>query len=205
VRISAIAAGFLAAGLGMAEEPERVPVVKNAFSPGAAARAAAGAGISQANDTPSEWGQGMAGFGKRFASAFGKHLVKTAIQYPVAYFRHEELGYRPSNKQGFGPRLQYALVSTVVTRKTTTGKRTLASGEIAGALGSGLISRSWQPASVSSISQGFLSGGITLGVDAGSHVIREFWPEIRHPRSHSRRPAAPRAAAPAAISENPLH
>jgi len=31
---------------------------------------------------------------------------------------------------------------------------------------------------------GFASGGITLGVDAGMHVIREFWPEIRHPHKH---------------------
>jgi len=23
-----------------------------------------------------------------------------------------------------------------------------------------------------------------LGVDAGSNVLREFWPEIRHPHSH---------------------
>jgi len=31
-------------------------------------------------------------------------------------------------------------------------------------------------------SSGFATGGIMLGVDAGSNVVREFWPEIRHPR-----------------------
>jgi hypothetical protein len=186
-----VAALSLIGGSARAADPEETrvwpKVIKRAFGIAPAARAVAGATLNQVNDTPSEWGQGWPGFGKRVASAFGKHLVKTSIQYPVAYFRHEEMGYRPSNKQGFRPRLQYALLSTVITRKTTTGKRTLGAGEISGAFGSGLISRLWQPASVRSVSAGFSSGGITLGVDAGGRVLREFWPEIRHPHSHSRK------------------
>ena len=157
---------------------------KHAFGPAAVGRAAVGAGISQANNTPAEWGQGAKGFGKRFASSFGKHVVHKAIQYPVAKAFHEELSYRRSNKKGFGPRLEYALVGVVITHKTTTGKPTVAKGELSGAFGSAFISRLWQPASVRTISAGFTSAGITLGVDAAGNVIREFWPEIRHPRSH---------------------
>ncbi len=72
-----------------------------------------------------------------------------------------------------------------MTHKTTTGDRTVAAGQITGAIGSGLVSRLWQPASVSSVASGFASGGITLGVDAGLNVVKEFWPNIRHPRRHS--------------------
>ncbi len=158
--------------------------MKHAAGPGALARAAAGAGITQATDTPHEWGQGVAGFGKRLGSAFGKHLVHKSIEYPVARLLHEELGYRRSNQHGFRRRLRYALLATVITRKTTTGRKTVAGGEIAGAFGSGLISRLWQPASVRGVSYGFLSGGITLGVDAGTNVLREFWPDIRHRHRH---------------------
>ena len=103
----------------------------------------------------------------------------------MAHWRHEEIHYQPSNKQGFGPRLTYALESTVITRKTTTGDRTLAAGEIAGALGSGMLSRLWQPASTRTIAAGFGSAGVSIGADAGYRVLREFWPEIRHP--HRRR------------------
>ena len=81
--------------------------------------------------------------------------------------------------------MKYALVGTVMTHKTTTGDRTVAAGQITGAIGSGLVSRLWQPASVSSVASGFASGGITLGVDAGLNVVKEFWPNIRHPRRHS--------------------
>lgn len=173
---------------GRAADQPRQPTfrhyIKHAAGPGALARAAAGAGITQATNTPHEWGQGAAGFGKRLGSAFGKHLVHKSIEYPVARLLHEELGYRRSTQHGFRRRLRYALLATIITHKTTTGKKTVAVDEIAGAFGSGLISRLWQPASVRALSYGFLSGGITLGVDAGTNVLREFWPEIRHPRSH---------------------
>jgi hypothetical protein len=62
-------------------------------------------------------------------------------------------------------------------------------GEISGAVGSGLISRLWQPASTRTLAAGFTSAGITLGVDAGQNVVREFWPEIRHPRRHGEQKA----------------
>jgi hypothetical protein len=155
---------------------------KHELGPKPVAMAAAGAGINQANNTPKEWGQGAAGFGKRFASAFSKHLVHKAIQYPVARILHEELSYRPSGKHGFKPRLEYALMGVVVTHKTNGNhRRTVNAGEISGAVGSGLISRLWQPASVHTLAAGFSSAGITLGIDAGQNVVREFWPEIRHP------------------------
>jgi hypothetical protein len=158
--------------------------VRGMFNPLSFVRAGAAAGIGQANDTPHEWGQGMAGFGRRFGSAVGRHVVGYSIHYAVATARHEEMGYRPSGRVGFKPRLQYALLSTVITRKTTTGEKTIAVGELSGAFGSGLISRAWQPASTASVSSGIATGGISLGVDAGIHVVREFWPEIRHPRQH---------------------
>jgi len=159
--------------------------LKDSFSPGAIGAAGLGAATAQGTNTPSEWGQGATGYAKRFGSSLSKHVVKRAIQYPVAKIFHEELSYRRSDKAGFRPRLIYALEATVITHKTTTGKATVAKGELAGAFGSGLISRLWQPASTRTVGLGFASGGITLGVDAAGNVLREFWPEIRHPHSHN--------------------
>ncbi len=167
------------------EQPSAAQYAKHAVGPAAIARAGAGAAVNQANNTPSEWGQGAQGFGKRIGSAFAKHIVKKAIQFPIARLRHEALGYERSNQPGFGPRLRHALLATVITHKTNSEQKTIAAGEISGAIGSGLISRLWQPASVHTVSAGFLSGGITLGVDAASNVLREFWPNIRHPHRHS--------------------
>ena len=165
-------------------QPYRAQFVKQTFNKEAAGRVAVGAAIQHARNSPHEWGGGVSGFGKRLGSAIGQHVVKNTIQFGVASVRHEELGYRPSGKHGFGPRMKYALVSTVVTRKTTTGKRTPALGRISGNFGSGLVSRVWQPARLRTVGSGLATGGIMLGADAGTHVVKEFWPEIRHPRSH---------------------
>lgn len=132
--------------------------------------------FGEVTNTPKGWGRGIDGFGKRVASGFATHVVKNTIEYPIAAARHEDLLYHPSTKSGFGPRLEHALVSTVITRKTTTGQKTVAAGEISGAVGSGLISRLWQPAAARTIGAGFGSAGITLGAQAGMNVVQEFWP-----------------------------
>ena len=152
---------------------------------------AGSAALSQVKHSPEEWGQGAAGFGRRFASAFGTHIVKRGLQYPLAKLLHEELSYQPSNRQGFGPRLKYALLGVVVTHKTTTEDRTGNYAEISSAVGAGLISRLWQPASLRAAGHGFASAGFILAADAGMNVLREFWPEIRHPHSHGARNSQP--------------
>jgi hypothetical protein len=149
---------------------------RDTIGPKAIGGAALHAGIGQAMNHPPEWGQGAAGFGRRFASGFAGHAVKTSIEFPIAAIRHEDLHYHRSTEQGFGPRLGHALVSTVITEKTTTGQKTVASGRIAGSIGSGLISRAWQPAMYRTVAGGFATGGISLGTDAAVHVVQEFWP-----------------------------
>ena len=126
-------------------------------------------------------GRGGAGFGKRLGSAAGTHIIKNSIQYGVAGLRHEDLHYHRSSKKQFGPRLKHALVSTVVDRKTTTGKKTVAAGRISGAMGSGAIASTWAPAAAG----GAATGGISLGATATTNVAREFWPRKKHrPHRH---------------------
>src|SRR5579871_1189827 len=136
--------GQFALGADRVASPPR-QIEKKTIGKRALIGSAVGAGIQQAENSPREWGQGWAGLGKRFASGVGKHGVKAAIQVTVGTIRHEELSYRPSGKTGFRPRLEYALLSTVITRKTTTGQKTFAAGEVSGAIGAGFISRLWQP------------------------------------------------------------
>jgi hypothetical protein len=165
--------------------------------------AGVGAGVTQETRTPQEWGEGAAGYGRRFANALAKHWIDRGIQFGVAKLAHEEFGYRRSEKHGFGPRLKYALLSMVITRKTTTGNKTFSKHEVAGAIGSGLISRLWQPASTRTILLGFSSAGTSLAVDAGIHVLREFWPDIRHPHAHASVTAPAAAVAAEASIEAP--
>ncbi|MEP6533939.1 MAG: hypothetical protein ABJF23_01375 [Bryobacteraceae bacterium] len=149
------------------------------------------AGFAHIKNSPHEWGRGIGALGKRVGSSFGILVIKNSVQFSVGYLRHEEFGYQPSGKEGFKPRLAYALLSTVRTRDTRTHTRKWATGRVSGVLASGMLSRLWQPVRLRTVSSGFSSAGISLGVDAGTNVLREFWPEIRHPHRKKGAPAPP--------------
>jgi hypothetical protein len=161
---------------GTAADTSRRPFVKRLVNRESLERNAASAVWGEMRNVPHEWGRGPAGFSKRFASAFGHHVVKFTIQTGVAAAHHEDLSYHPSNLHGTSPRLRYAVVSTFVVPRTNGPGHTAALGRISGNIGSGLISRLWQPASTAGLGAGIASGGIGLAADVGIHVAREFWP-----------------------------
>lgn len=169
--------------------PYREEYKRQTFGKGAIAPTLGGAAVRQLRNSPHEWGRGASGFGKRVGSSFGTNVIKHSIEFPIAAARHEDLHYHRSGQKGFGPRLRHALVSTVITRKTTTGRKTVASGRISGAVGSGIVASAWQPAGLS-VAGGAATGGIMLGGTAAANVAREFWPR-HHRQTH--RAAHPRA------------
>ena len=164
-----------------ADESTARQYTERLVNPDAVVRSGAAAGLDQALTNPYEWGGGIAGYGRRLGSAFGTHLVRSSIHFGVSKLLHEELNYSRSNEKGFGPRLKYALLNTVITRKTTTQRKTFAVGETSGIVGGGFISRLWHPASYHTVASGFAATGVGFGVEAGMNVLHEFWPEIRHP------------------------
>lgn len=180
ITLACLVAGTLAAAVSTGQHPYRRQYVRQTFGKRAAVEAGAHAAVGEALNRPSQWGRGPAGFGKRLASGMATHVVKNSIQFAVAAARHEDLNYYRSTDTHFGPRLRHALVSTVVTRKTTTGRKTVAAGRISGAMGAGLISRAWQPAALRTVAGGVATGGIMLGADAGVNVAREFWPRRKN-------------------------
>jgi hypothetical protein len=131
----------------------------------------AGASVNQLTHHPKHWGGGVTGFGKRLGSGFATHAVKTTVEHAVAAPLHEDLHYHRSTKSGVGPRLRHALVSTVVTTNTKSGKRTPAVGRISGHAAAGAFSQAIIPAA-----SGASTAGIGLAADAGVNVAREFWP-----------------------------
>jgi hypothetical protein len=175
-------AGNVLASQHTSEHPYRQAYRKDTFSPHALVRSGTRAGINQARNSPKAWGRGASGFGKRLGSSFATHVVKNTIEYPIAAWRHEDLGYHRSTRTGFGPRLEHALVSTVVTQNTRTKRNTIASGRLTGSIGSGFISRAWQPAAARTATGALASGGISLGGVAAMNVVQEFGPRHKEHR-----------------------
>jgi len=164
------------------DPPKHKSFLRHLFGPRGFIFAGISSAIQHAKDAPANWGAGLTGLGRRYASAFGQHLVNGTVQYAVAKALHEDLKYYPSDEAGFKPRVKHALISTVYARKTNSEGQTLATSRFSGALAGGFISRAWMPARFHTFSSGISSAGISLAVDAGLNVMREFWPEIRHPR-----------------------
>jgi hypothetical protein len=148
---------------------------KQTFGKKAVVSAVGHGAVGEIRNRPKEWGRGPSGFTKRVGSGFATNAVKNSIEYPIASALHEDLHYHRSTKHGVGPRLGYALKSTVITQKTTTHRKTFATGRVSGAVGSGMISRAWQPAARTA-GAGFASAGVTLGGEAAANVTREFLP-----------------------------
>lgn len=149
------------------------------FGKGAVARITAGAGINQLRGHPHNYGGGISGFGKRVGAGFASNAVGRTVEHGLAARLHEDLNYHPSGKQGVGPRLGYALESTVVTHNTRTGKRIPATGRIAGHAASGAFAQG-----VLMAGSGAATAGVGLGVDAGANVAREFMPHKRRSAAH---------------------
>jgi hypothetical protein len=148
-------------------------------SPAAVIETAAGAGITQLTDTPSEWQQGATGYGYRFANSFGIHVVRATIRNGAAALLHEDNRYIPSGATGFGPRLKYALTSTVLAR-SRDGSRHVSASAISGFVGGAFISRAWQPPSTAHANNAASSLGVSVGLSAGMNVAHEFFPRIFH-------------------------
>jgi hypothetical protein len=138
---------------------------------------AARAGIGQAMERPKEW-RGAEGFGWRLADDYSRHFIAQVLQRGPDHLLHYDNRYFASGKQGFAPRLGYALSSTLLARRTD-GSRTVAYTAIGGAAGAAFISRAWQPRSTTSAGDAAVSFGIMMGVRAAINVAREFTPRLR--------------------------
>lgn len=153
--------------------------VKHMLSPESFVRSAAAAGINQALNTPHEWGQGAEGYGRRFASSYGGHIVESTVQYGMAAALHEDDRYFRSGETGFGRRLKYAVASTFLARHED-GSRHISISSLTGYAAAAGISRAWQPQSTQGPLHALDGFAIEIAAAAGFNVAREFLPGIFH-------------------------
>jgi hypothetical protein len=148
------------------------------YGPVAFLRVTAASGIDQARDDNPEWGQGMEGYGKRFASKFGHRIVKRSIHHGLAALLKEDPRYIRADREGFFPRAFYAASRTFITRTDAGGER-FATSQITGIFAGSFISRTWHPESDRSSRAALESAVFSLGVNMALNGLKEFWPDVR--------------------------
>jgi hypothetical protein len=159
---------------GLTQRERNKRFVKDLFQPFAFVESAASAGFGQWRDRPPEWRQGSAGYGRRFASAFGQHITQETLKFGLASLLHEDNRYVPSGRTGVVSRVLYALESTFQSRDDN-GQRQVSYSSIGSLAGASLISRTWQPASSGGADNGAVSFGVSVAFAAGMNVAREFF------------------------------
>ncbi|MDR0843006.1 MAG: hypothetical protein LBP68_06280 [Acidobacteriota bacterium] len=136
------------------------------------------AGYSQAVDSVPEWGQGMEGYGKRFAHSFGQKAVSNTVRFGMQAMLHEDPRYYYSHRAGLWPRLWHAVGETFVAHKDAGGTRPNYSYFTGMAAGT-YLSRQWRPEADRTTGEYFKSGATSVGVHVVKNIFREFLPDIR--------------------------
>ena len=133
------------------------------------------AGIDQARTIPYEWGGGIGGYGKRYASHFGQF----AIGNTLAAAGNAALGYEPRYDvcrcTKFWPRTRHAIVRNFVTYNETERELRPQIGLYGGTFAAGMIASTWKPGNNRSAwKDGMYASLEQAGYGVAVNWVREF-------------------------------
>ena len=175
---------------------------KSAFDPVIFVLIGAQAGISQAQDSFHEYGQGAEGYAKRYGAAFADSVsanffanffYPTLLKQDPRYFR---LGEGSTKHRTF-----YAVKQMVVAH-TDSGGRAFTFSNVLGALTAGSISNAYYPDSDRGFGLTMSRAGIALLYGTAGSIFSEFWPDIQRKLLHKNKPETPTPPATAGPNSN---
>jgi hypothetical protein len=94
----------------------------DAFGPYPLAMTALIAGYHQATRNPPDWREGFAGYMQRYGSDFGTSAAGVTGRYLAGEALHEDTLYYRCDCKRFWPRLEHAVMSTLIARREDDGK-----------------------------------------------------------------------------------
>ena len=138
------------------------------------------AGISQAENSEPGYGQGAAGYGKRFGAAVADGTIENFLTSAVfPSLLHQDPRFFQSGKGGFWHRTGYAMSRVVVTRRDSGNAQTNFSEIVGSALAAGISTYSYYPRADRNVGNAVSVWGSQIGYDMLTYVVKEFWPDIR--------------------------
>jgi hypothetical protein len=152
--------------------------IKNNLEPVTFIGAGFNAGIAQAGDDDPTFGQGMAGYGKRYAAALADTASSDFFHtflFPVL-FRQDPRYYRRlegSASQRFGHAVSHVFIARSDSRHNMFNF-----SEWLGTVSAVALANTYHPGNRRGMGPAAQRIGISIGSDLGFDVLREFWPEI---------------------------
>jgi hypothetical protein len=142
------------------------------------------AGYGQATNQTPEFHQGAAGYARYYWHSFVDQAVENyMVEAIVPIITHQDNRYYTLGQGGFLKRTKYALTRAVITRNDA-GNNTFNTSEIIGAGAAAGISNLYYPSSERTFSNTAEKWGLNVGIDAGTFVFKEFWPDINNAIFH---------------------
>jgi hypothetical protein len=170
--------------------------VKSAFDPFAFAAAGFQAGISQANNEFPGYGQGAAGYGKRYGASFADQVSSNFFSnffYPVLL--KEDPRYFRLGEGSIKHRIIYSLEQEFVTH-TDKGTRRFNFSNVLGAFSSGGLSNVYYPSTDRGLGLTLSRSAISLVYGSLGGLIDEFWIDVDQRLFHKKKKNPPAAMAP---------
>jgi len=152
--------------------------VKGSFDPFSFASVAIGAGLGQAQNDLAGYGQGAAGYGKRFGAGLADETSGGffgGFLFPSLF--HEDPRYFREGSGTFKARLGHALIRPVVTRKDSGGNEFNWSGILATFVASG-ISNAYYPGSDRGAGHVFTRAAVAIPFSVSGTIFNEFGPDL---------------------------
>jgi hypothetical protein len=162
--------------------------------------------VSQAEDSEPGFGQGAAGYGKRFGSAFADGTIENFITGAILpSVLHQDPRFFQSGKGSFVHRTGYAVSRIFITRTDSGGQQFNYSEVLGSALSATISTYSYHPKgglvqtpsglkfipSDRTLKNTASVWGTQVGYDTLTIVVKEFWPDIHRKLSHKAQKSAP--------------
>jgi len=146
------------------------------------------AGYNQATNNTPEFHQGAAGYGRYYWHAYVDQANENYfVEFIGPVLTHEDSRYYTLGTGGFWKRAGYSLSRAVITRNDA-GHDTFNISEVIGAGAAAGVSNLYYPSRERTFSNTADRWGQNVGIDAGTFLFHEFWPDINHALFHGKKP-----------------
>jgi hypothetical protein len=145
------------------------------------------AGISQAKGSEAGYGQGMAGYSKRFGAAFADNTIENFMVGAVLpSLLKEDPRYYQKGTGAIWRRSGYAVRHVFLTRTDSGHKRFNFSEILGSALAAGICTYGYHPRAERTLSDAASVWGRQVAFYTLNSFLKEFWPDLRRKLSHKR-------------------
>ena len=135
-------------------------------------------GLGQATNANPSFGQGMAGYARRFGTTYGDFAVENMMTEGIfPALLHQDPRYFRRREGTARSRLSYAISRLFITR-TDSGRNQFNYSEIVGSATSLAISNAYYPDG-RTVGNNMGRYAVQFGFDAASNVLKEFWPDLK--------------------------